>query len=476
MLRPVIFAGGSGSRLWPLSRVSEPKQFLPLLGDQSQFEATLRLLKTIPSQRPIVVTNENYLDVVLEQIERTRCDYETIFLEPIGKNTAPALASAALYQRKLGEEYPFLALPADHVIQDQEAFRCALELGLGIVEKQKLVTFGVKPTRPETGYGYIEASNPSYPSEIISFKEKPSLELATEYVTTPSFLWNSGIFLFKASQFLEELRLYEPELFSFCAKAVENGTSIGRTFRPESTNWQNVKELSIDTGVMERTKNGWVVPISVGWSDVGAWSEVLELSPKDEDSNVLFGDALAIHSSNCYVRTDSRLVVALGVEGLVVVDTEDALLVTKSEFSQQVRTVTNLLKQRSDETIEHGTTVRRPWGSYKTIEKGAGFLTKLIKVNPGQKLSVQYHHHRSEHWIVVAGTASVTKGENSFVLQKNQSISIEPLEIHSLGNNGHEDLLLIEVQIGSETSEDDIVRIEDRYGRADNHDSGKPQA
>lgn len=467
MLRPVIFAGGSGSRLWPLSRASEPKQFLPLLGCESPFEITLGFLKTIPSQAPIIVTNENYLALVLEQIERSSSDYETIILEPTGKNTAPALALAARYQEKLGEELPLLALPADHNIQDPQAFWHAVKLGLRIVERQKLVTFGVKPVRPETGYGYIEAGNPSAPSEIISFKEKPSRELATDYLANPAFLWNSGIFLIRSSQFLEELERYEPELYELCITAAERGTSEGKTFRPEKTSWLNVKELSIDVGVMEKTQSAWVVPIAVGWSDVGAWSEVWELSPKDENSNVLLGDALAVDSSKCYVRSHGRLVVVLGVEDLVIVDTEDALLVAKFEFSQRVKTVTNLLEQRSHETLEHGTTVRRPWGSYKTIDKGAGFLTKLIKVRPGEKLSVQYHRHRSEHWVVVAGTASVTKGEETFVLRKNESTQIEPLEVHALENKGPEELLLVEVQIGSETSEDDIVRIEDRYGRAD---------
>ena len=478
MIQPIILSGGSGSRLWPLSRVAYPKQFLKLHSEShSMLQETLARIEGIPDVLdPIIICNENHRFIVAEQIRSVNKCVRSIILEPIGRNTAPATAIAAMQATLNGEDPLLLVLAADHVIDNPEVFKAAVSSAVHAAEMGGLVTFGIVPTGAETGYGYIKVAiddlqyKESVGNESIykveHFCEKPHLSLAKEYFESGDYLWNSGMFLFKASAFLNELYKYEPDIFNICKATFDISNSDLDFFRLDFHMFEKCQENSIDYAVMERTSNAKVVPLNAGWSDIGSWSSLWDVSDKSADNNVTKGDVVLINSKNSYFHSsEGRLVAAVGVDNLIVIDTPDALLVAKKSCSQEVKELVGVLKNQGRSELDHHRLVYRPWGSYDAIDFGERYQVKRITVNAGAKLSVQMHHHRAEHWIVVSGTAKILRGKETFLLTENQSVYIPVGEIHALENPGKIPLELIEVQSGSYLGEDDIVRFEDKYGR-----------
>jgi len=475
MLIPVILSGGSGTRLWPLSRELYPKQLLPLVGKGTMLQETLARVAGVDDVgAPIVVCNESHRFLVAEQLRAIGAQPQAIILEPIGRNTAPAVAVAAMAAVTGGEagaakasnDHVLLVLPADHVIRDIAAFQAAVALGLKAAQQGQLVTFGVVPDKPETGYGYIRraaGTGPSYP--IAQFVEKPDLPTATKYVESKEYFWNSGMFMFKASIVLDELRALSDDIYQACAQAYTSAKRDLDFTRLSVKEFTACPSDSFDYAVMEKTKHGVVVPLDAGWSDVGSWSALHEAVPSDTDGNVCVGDVLTADSHGCYLQSTSRLVATVGLEDHVVVETKDAVLVAPKNRVQDVKLlVAQLKKQGRYETSLHRE-VFRPWGSYDSIDSGDRFQVKRLTVKPGAELSLQLHHHRAEHWIVVAGTARITRGDEVFLLEENQSTYI-PLGVrHRIENPGKIPLHIIEVQSGTYLGEDDIVRFEDRYGR-----------
>ena len=469
MLFPIIMAGGSGSRLWPLSRQLNPKQFLPLAeADFSMLQATIKRLEGLGAALPRLICNEQHRFLAAEQMRLLGMEQANILLEPVGRNTAPAIALAALQACSEAEDPILLVLAADHLIKDVQAFQASIKIALPLAEAGKLVTFGIVPTHPETGYGYIEkGDNVGSGGFMVSrFVEKPDLLTAQEYLASGSYFWNSGMFMFRASRYLEELQRFRPEILTACREALAGGSQDMHFTRVDQAAFAACPEDSVDYAVMEKTADAVMVPLDAGWSDIGSWSALWEVSEKDEQGNVFKGDVLDQDSRNTYVHADSRLVATVGVEDLVIVETKDAVLVAHKNHVQDVKKIVEQLKTGSrNEHINHRE-VYRPWGVYDSIDNGHRYQVKRITVNPGAKLSVQMHHHRAEHWIVVSGTAKVTNGDKTYLVTENQSTYIPIDLVHALENPGVIPLELIEVQSGSYLGEDDIVRFEDKYGRA----------
>ena len=466
-LQIVLLSGGSGTRLWPMSREAYPKQFLPLLGEQSLFQATWQRVRELPSTgAPLVVANEEHRFLVAEQLQSLGVKASALILEPVGRNTAPAIAVAAMQAMAAGDDPVLLVLPSDHVIGNEAGFRSAVLEALPTAEAGGLVTFGIIPDAPETGYGYIKARNGQGVRRIDRFVEKPDLVTAQGYVTSGDYFWNSGMFLLRASRYLDELQVRSPHMLQHCRDALAAAKADLDFLRLDRDSFAACPADSIDYAVMEKTEHGFVVPIDVGWSDLGSWSALAAVSARDSQGNACRGDVLAVDTRNTLAWSDRRLVALVGLDDMVVVDTDDALLVAHRDRVQDVKQVVTQLKQQDRPQAKLHRKVFRPWGSYDGIEQGPGFQVKRIAVKPGASLSLQMHHRRAEHWIIVRGQARVTCDDNVFDLGANQSTYIPLGSRHRLQNVGADMLELIEVQSGDYLGEDDIVRFEDIYGRS----------
>ena len=468
MLVPVLLSGGVGSRLWPVSREAHPKQFLPLASELSMLQDTLARTSALEAVAPVVVCNEDHRFMVAEQLRQLHVESACILLEPEGRNTAPAVALAALQALKVDPEAVLLVLPADHIIKDTAAFTDAVASAMPLAERGYLVTFGVVPASPETGYGYIQRGDAIGESAFAlrAFVEKPDADTAAAYLKSGDFLWNSGMFLLRAATYLDELDAYAPDMARQCRSSMGAAASDMDFVRPGRDEFAASPGDSIDYAVMERTEHGAVVPLDCGWSDVGAWSTLWEVSEQDADGNVVQGDVMVEDCRGSYLRSESRLLAAAGIDDLVVVETADAILVANRHRVQDVKRIVTRLRSegRSEASLHHR--VYRPWGSYESLVVSERFQVKRIIVNPGGTLSLQMHHHRAEHWIVVRGTAEVTCEERTFMLGEDESTYIPLGNRHRLANPGKIPLELIEVQTGSYLGEDDIVRFEDKYGRS----------
>ncbi|TDO95999.1 mannose-1-phosphate guanylyltransferase/mannose-6-phosphate isomerase [Marinomonas balearica] len=458
---PVILSGGVGSRLWPLSREHFPKQCLNLTHDHlSLLQQTAQRTQHLDVSEPVVVCNEDHRFLIAQQLQELGIKDARIVLEPIGRNTAPAITLAALEVNS--DDTMLLVLPADHVINDTNAFEEAILQATSLAKENKLVTFGIQPTRPETGYGYIKAGQNF---DVERFVEKPDSDKATEYLASGDYLWNSGMFLFKARTFLTELKTHREDIYQAVSKAYEKRSQDLDFVRVDTTIFSECPEESIDYAVMELTKKAKVVPYSGDWSDIGAWDALYDFSEKDSDQNVLIGDVMAEDTNNTLINARSRLVAAVGVSNLAIIETADAVLVIDKNNAQHVKKIVKRIQKEGRKEHAFHTTVHRPWGTYQTVDSGNRHQVKRIMVKPGEKLSVQMHHHRAEHWVVVSGTAKVQNGDKEILLTENESTYIPIGEIHALENPGKIPLELIEVQSGSYLGEDDIVRFNDRYGR-----------
>ncbi|MFZ5605631.1 MAG: mannose-1-phosphate guanylyltransferase/mannose-6-phosphate isomerase [Pseudomonadota bacterium] len=463
-LQPVLLSGGSGTRLWPLSREAYPKQFLPLVGDDTLLQATWRRVAALADAAPIVVAGEEHRFLVAEQLRQIGAPTPAILLEPVGRNTAPAIAAAALQAMAGGEDPLLLVLPSDHVVRDAAAFRAAVGAALPAAEVGRLVTFGIVPAAPETGFGYIQAAPGEGVRPVLRFVEKPDPATAQAYFEEGGYYWNSGMFLLRASRYLEELQRFRPDILASARAAFAAATRDGDFIRLDKAAFAACPADSIDYAVMEKTDAAAVLPVDIGWNDVGSWSALWEVSAQDADGNAHHGDVIAIDSRNSYAYA-RRLVALVGVDDLVVVETDDAVLVARKDRVQQVKDVVARLKAESRSQAVLHREVHRPWGSYDSVDIGDGFQVKRIKVKPGARLSLQSHTRRAEHWVVVRGTARVTRDNDVFELLPNQSTYIPIGARHRLENPGREMLELIEVQSGDYLGEDDIVRYEDLYGR-----------
>ena len=472
---PVVMAGGSGTRLWPLSRKLFPKQFLPLMGESTMFQDTLSRLSldakngspTFTILNSIVVCNEEHRFIVAEQLRKDDRKAKSIILEPVGRNTAPAVALAALDAMAEGEDPLLLVLAADHVIKDSTAFHASISSAAVLAEQGKLVTFGIVPRSPEVGYGYIKAGDlVSGAACVEQFVEKPDLGTAKEYLASGSYYWNSGMFMFKASVYLAELEKYQNDILKAVTKSFEAKAKDLDFTRVGEVEFKACPDDSIDYAIMEKTDLAMVVPLDAGWSDVGSWSSLWEESEQDLKGNVNRGDVISHDSHNNLFFSDNKLIAAVGVDNLVIVDTQDAVMVSSKSRVQEVKQIVKLLKEqkRPEATIHRE--VSRPWGSYDSIDIGERFQVKRITVKPKAKLSLQMHHHRAEHWIIVSGSALVTIGDETKLMSENQSTYIPIGTTHRLENPGVLPLEMIEVQSGSYLGEDDIVRFEDTYGRS----------
>ncbi|PXX97669.1 mannose-1-phosphate guanylyltransferase/mannose-6-phosphate isomerase [Halomonas sp. LBP4] len=467
MLTPVIMAGGSGSRLWPLSRQLHPKQFLPLTGDGSMLQEALKRLAPIEHGSPMLICNEEHRFLVAEQLRQHGISDARILLEPEGRNTAPAIALAALQAVAENPQALLLVLAADHLIQDTAAFAESVAQAMVLAEQGQLVTFGVVPLHAETGYGYIQRGEPSGTQgfRVKRFVEKPGRATAEDYLATGDYYWNSGMFLFQAKRYLEELEQFRPSMVQACRAALAGANQDLDFTRLDAEAFKACPADSIDYAVMEHTQHASVVPLDAGWSDIGSWSALWEVSDHDAHGNSCQGDVMLHDSHNLLVHADHRLVATVGVENLVVVETKDAILVAHKDRVQDVKKIVERLKAEGRDEHRNHREVYRPWGVYDSIDHGHRYQVKRITVKPGAKLSVQLHHHRAEHWVVVSGTAKVTNGDNTYLVSENESTYIPIGQVHALENPGVIPLELIEVQSGSYLGEDDIVRLNDRYGR-----------
>lgn len=469
MITPIIMAGGTGSRLWPLSRELYPKQFLTVTGEQSMLQQTVARLSGLEHTAPVLICNEEHRFIAAEQMRTGGYEHGGIILEPVGRNTAPAIALAALQAvaNAEGSEEPILlVLAADHIIEDTDAFKAAIEKALPFAQNNQLITFGIVPTAPETGYGYIKSGERTGNAFSVSeFVEKPELATAQEYLLSGNYYWNSGMFLFKASRYLEELAKFSPDILDVCKKAIATPEQDLDFVRVNKAIFETCPNDSVDYAVMEKSKNVMVVPMDAGWSDVGSFSALWEVSAKDENNNVIKGDVIEVDSSNNYIYAENKLVCTVGVDNLVIIETKDAILVANKDQVQNVKTIVKKIKSAGRTEHKIHREVYRPWGKYDSIDFGKRDQVKRITVKPGEKLSIQKHHHRSEHWIVVSGTASVLNGDKTILVTEDESTYIPLGTIHALENPGKIPLEMIEVQTGSYLGEDDIVRFEDRYGR-----------
>ncbi len=470
---PVILCGGSGSRLWPLSRKSFPKQYLSLINNSKLSllqETVLRIQELKNIEIPIFVCNEEHRFLVAEQMREINISPRSIILEPYSKNTCPAIALAALKANEQEEDSILLVLSSDHLIKEKEKFLDSISQSIQIALIDKLVTFGIIPTSPETGYGYIQSEKSSFFKEVKSFKikkfiEKPDINLAKKLIADSSYTWNSGMFVFKTSTILNEINKYEPEILENCKNSLKMGFEDLDFQRLNKEIFKDCKESSFDVSIMENTSNGIVMQLDAKWSDIGSWKSLWENEPKDKDGNVVSGKVLTFQVKNTYLRSENRLVIANEIEDLIIVDTNDAILISKKESSQNIKNIVSDLVDRGfSEAIEHKR-IYRPWGNYISVADDLGWQVKRIEVKPGGKLSMQMHHHRAEHWVIVKGIAEVTIRDKVSILQKNQSTYIPLGTKHRLANPGNSLLVLIEVQSGDYLGEDDIVRFKDEYGR-----------
>jgi len=463
---PVILSGGSGTRLWPLSRGIYPKQFLPLVSDKTMVQETVLRLKGIEGlQAPIAVCNEDHRFMMAEQLCRIDVHPECIILEPIGKNTAPAVTMAALAAKD--PEDILLVLPADHVIGNVAAFQEAVIKAGELAQQGFLVTFGVVPTAAETGYGYIKRSHENIADafKVAEFVEKPNAAVAQAYVDSGEYYWNSGMFAFKAGRYLEELEKFAPDMLAACRSAYSAAKIDVDFVRLDKELFTQCPSNSIDYAVMEKTDEAVVIPLDAHWNDVGSWSALWDVRAKDSRGNALSGDVLALDTENSFIHSENKLVAVIGVKDLVIVETDDAVMVAPKDRVQEVKAIVAALKNQQRSEADLHRKVYRPWGHYDSVDNGERHKTKRIVVKPGAKLSVQKHHHRAEHWVVVKGTALVTKGDETMLLSENESTYIPLGVVHRLENPGVIPLEMVEVQSGSYLGEDDIVRFEDKYGR-----------
>jgi mannose-1-phosphate guanylyltransferase / mannose-6-phosphate isomerase len=472
MLTPVILSGGAGTRLWPLSRELYPKQLLALTGVRTMLQQTVLRLEGLSAAPPVIVCNEAHRFLVAEQLRQLRVVPRATILEPFGRNTAPAIALAAHAALKgIGADGNavdpvLLVLPADHVIRDVPAFQRAVRVAVGAADAGKLVTFGIVASSAETGYGYIQRGAPADgASRIVRFVEKPNAQSAAEFVRSGDYYWNSGMFVFRARRYLQDLSRYAPEMARICEAAFRGAKADLDFTRIDAAAFEACPSDSIDYAVMEKTTDAVVVPLDAGWSDVGSWSSLHEASEGDAHGNVTRGDVISEDTEGSYLYSESRLVAAVGLREHVVVETKDAVLVAPKGRVQDVKKLVLQLKERGRYEHSLHREVFRPWGSYDSIENGARFQVKRLKIKPGAALSLQMHHHRAEHWVVVAGTARITRGDEVFLLEENQSTYIPVGVRHRIENPGMITLEIIEVQSGSYLGEDDIVRFEDVYGR-----------
>ena len=462
MIIPVILCGGSGTRLWPLSRKLYPKQFISLVNDNTLFQNTiLRLPKEVAN--PIVVCNEEYRFLAAEQLRKINKDSNNIILEPIGKNTAPAIALAAL---AAGNDTLLLVLPADHIIEDEEYFNKLVLDTSPLAESGKLITFGVVPTKAHTGYGYIKSGRKLDNGFVVDqFMEKPSIQNAKRYFESGEYYWNSGIFLFNSSQYLEELYKFRPDIYQACKNSMQGTKTDFNFLRVDKESFQECPNESVDYAVMENTTDAVVIPMDVGWSDIGSFSSLWDITNKDKNGNVIQGDVITHNSNNSFIRSDDKMIAAIGVDNLVIAATKDVVMISNKDNAHDVNIIARQLKDNKRNEWKKHREVHRPWGKYDLIDFGDRYQVKKITVKPGAALSLQKHQHRAEHWIVVIGTAKVTKGKETILLAENESVDIPIGMIHSLENPGKVDLELIEIQTGSYLGEDDIIRLQDRYGR-----------
>ncbi len=473
---PVVLSGGSGTRLWPVSRKAYPKQFLNLTGDHSLFQQTVFRGLAIDKANPIVVCNEQHRFLVAEQLLEIGLNDAPIILEPVARNTAPAIALAAIQaeHQTLGKDSPLLlVLPSDHLIKNPDAFARSVQIASRAAQKGKIVTFGIVPTEAETGYGYIHAGNVEEMSAaaeafpVLGFTEKPDERTAHDYLASGEYLWNSGMFLFQASRYLEELEKYNPEMLEACRTAMASGVKDLDFLRPNKTAFESCPSDSIDYAVMEKTQDAVVVPMNAGWSDIGEWGALWKNSEKDSDGNAIKGEVVTIDSKDCLIHSDHRMVATLGLEDIVVVETADAVLVANKHRTQDVKKIIASLNGSTESLAENHRKVYRPWGHYDSIDSGPRFQVKRITVKPEATLSLQKHLHRAEYWVVVTGTAEITCGDKVAMLTENESIHIPLGEVHRVANPGKIPLEMIEVQSGSYLGEDDIIRFSDTYGRVE---------
>ncbi len=469
---PVILCGGTGTRLWPLSRESFPKQYLSINSEEknSLLQKTYKRISSLDNlSNPILVCNEDHRFIALEQMRQIDIEPLSILLEPFGKNTAPAIALAALKALEKKDDPILLVLSSDHEIEIEERFLKTIKYGIDYAKDNKLVTFGIVPTSPEVGYGYIQAEEPFKANEIsgsgiIKFIEKPNIDNAKKFILDKKFTWNSGIFIFKAQTIIDEIKKYAPEVLKTCSESLKGG-ELDLGFQRLNNAFNNCPNISIDVAVMENTSKGIVIPLDVGWSDIGSWKAVWENSKKDKNGNTIKGNSFIENSKDCYLRSEKRLVVGIGLKNLIVIESNDVVLVVDKDETQKVKDIVEKLKDLKVPEGQRHKKVYRPWGQYISVAEESRWQVKQIEVKPGEKLSLQMHHHRSEHWIVVNGTAEVEVDDKKSVLTENQSIYIPLGSKHRLTNPGKIPLILIEVQSGAYVGEDDIVRFEDKYGR-----------
>jgi mannose-1-phosphate guanylyltransferase len=462
MITPVVLCGGSGTRLWPISRKQYPKQFISLINEKTLFQDTiLRLPKE--AKNPIIVCNEEYRFLAAEQLRQINKNSNEIILEPAIKNTAPAIALAAL---AAGENSLLLVLPADHVIENKKYFNKLVLDAIPLAESGKLVTFGVEPTEPHTGYGYIKIGEKYNTGYVVNhFLEKPSTDDAKQYFDSGEYYWNSGIFLLDASQYLEELNKFRPDIYIACKNSMLKKKSDLNFLRIDKESFDQCPSESIDYAVMENTKEAVMIPINTGWNDVGSWSSLWDIATKDDNGNVVHGDVITHNTTNSFIRSDDKMVTVIGLNNLVVASTKDVVMIASKDSSQDVSLIAKQLKDLKRTESEEHREVYRPWGKYDLIDYGNRYQVKKITVAPGAALSLQKHRYRAEHWIVVIGTAKVTKGDEILLVNENESVYIPIGVVHALENPDKVDLELIEIQSGSYLGEDDIVRLQDRYGR-----------
>lgn len=470
IILPVVMAGGTGSRLWPLSRTLYPKQFLSLTSSSSMLQETIMRLDGLEHEHPLIICNEEHRFIVAEQLRQHKLQHSGIILEPVGRNTAPAIALAALQALKINNDPILLVLAADHVIQDNAAFLTAIENALSLAVSGKLVTFGIVPNKPETGYGYIKQGKPvsTFAFEVSEFVEKPNLVTAQKYLDEGTYYWNSGMFMFRASRYIEELKLYRPDILEACSNALE-GASLDLDFtRLNTESFIQCPDESIDYAVMEQTSDAVVVPLDADWSDVGSWSALWEVDVKDNNENVIHGDVIAIDTERSYLYSQHRLISAVGLTDLIVVETKDAILVSHKDKVQSVKDVVNNLKSRSrNEYLQHRE-LYRPWGTSDAVSEGSRYHVRKVTVKPGERTATQIHYHRAEHWVVVTGTAKVYFNDTTILLTENESTYIPVGIPHSLENPGKIPLEIIEVRTGAYLDDDDVVRLEQYTHGSDN--------